>query len=73
MPRNFTVSVSPNTSKTRPPSLQRVHQSDGYTFVNFDYEVADAVGYADAKYFSRVFRKHLGIRPSDFRYLNKWG
>ena len=36
-------------------------------------EVADAVGYADAKYFSRVFRKHLGIRPSDFRYLNKWG
>ena len=26
-------------------------------------EVADAVGYADAKYFSRVFRKHLGIRP----------
>lgn len=36
-------------------------------------EVADDVGYADAKYFSRVFRKHLGIRPSDFRYLNKWG
>lgn len=41
MPRNFTVSVSPNTSKTRPPSLQRVHQSDGYTFVNFDYKLPD--------------------------------
>ncbi len=41
MPRNFTVSVSPNTSKTRPPSLQRVHQRDGYTFVNFDYKLPD--------------------------------
>ncbi len=30
------------------------------------YEVATKVGYGDVKYFSQVFRKHLGMTPSDY-------
>ena len=30
------------------------------------YEVADAVGYRDADYFSRRFRKHFGVPPSKY-------
>ncbi len=30
-------------------------------------QVAENVGYRDALYFSRVFRKHTGISPTDFR------
>jgi len=30
-------------------------------------DIAECVGYADAHYFSRLFRKHAGISPSDFR------
>ena len=29
-------------------------------------EVAYSVGYSDPKYFSRLFRKHFGIAPSEF-------
>ncbi|MFS0919155.1 ABC transporter substrate-binding protein [Brevibacillus sp. 179-C 1.1 NHS] len=30
-------------------------------------EVAEAVGYADSYYFSRIFKKHTGISPSSFK------
>ena len=33
------------------------------------YLVAEAVGYQDAKYFSRIFRKTVGIKPSEYRKL----
>lgn len=35
------------------------------------YDVSSAVGYADSKYFSRVFREITGQLPADFRKLNK--
>jgi two-component system response regulator YesN len=31
------------------------------------YQIADMVGYADAHYFARLFRKQTGLKPSDFR------
>ena len=31
------------------------------------YEIAEKVGYPDSRYFSSIFRKHLGITPSDYR------
>ena len=31
------------------------------------YEISEKVGYADAKYFARVFKKSLGSSPRDFR------
>ena len=31
--------------------------------------VAEAVGYQDPKYFSRIFRKTVGIKPSEYRKL----
>ena len=34
-------------------------------------EVSQAVGYEDAKYFSRVFKKHIGISPRDYKRLKK--
>ncbi|WP_343084444.1 response regulator [Blautia producta] len=33
------------------------------------YEVGDLVGYKNPRYFSRVFQKIVGIKPSDFRKL----
>lgn len=32
-------------------------------------EVAIRVGYSDAKYFSKIFKKHVGIKPSDYRNI----
>ena len=37
---------------------------------NTDYpigEIADAVGYDNALYFSRLFRKHIGMSPREYR------
>ncbi|WP_139997412.1 response regulator [Paenibacillus paridis] len=33
--------------------------------------IAEQVGYNDEKYFSRLFREHIGILPSDYRQTNK--
>lgn len=35
------------------------------------YEIAQEVGYADPKYFSRVFREQTGLLPADYRKLHK--
>lgn len=34
------------------------------------YEVAEAVGYTDSKYFARVFKDELGISPADYRQMD---
>lgn len=34
------------------------------------YEVAEAVGYSDAKYFARVFKEEEGVSPGDYRQMN---
>lgn len=31
------------------------------------YEISDQVGYKDPKYFSKIFEKYTGIKPSDFK------
>ncbi|MNJ35200.1 putative response regulatory protein [compost metagenome] len=31
------------------------------------YEIAELVGYSDQRYFSQVFRKHTGMKPTDYR------
>lgn len=33
------------------------------------YEIAEAVGYTDSKYFARVFKDELGISPGDYRQM----
>ncbi len=34
------------------------------------YEIAEAVGYTDSKYFARVFKDELGLSPVDYRQMN---
>lgn len=31
------------------------------------YEIAEAIGYSSSQYFSRVFKKHIGMTPSAYR------
>ena len=33
------------------------------------YEIADDVGYQDARFFSQQFRKAVGLKPSQYREL----
>ncbi len=34
-----------------------------------NYEIASRIGYADEKYFAKVFKKEVGIRPAEYRKL----
>lgn len=34
------------------------------------YEVAEAIGYTDSKYFARVFKDEFGISPADYRQMD---
>lgn len=34
------------------------------------YEIAELVGYSDAKYFARVFKEEQGVSPGDYRQMN---
>ena len=31
------------------------------------YQIADLVGYDDSNYFARLFKKHSGLNPSEYR------
>ena len=31
------------------------------------YEVSDLLGYSEATYFSKLFKKHTGFTPTEFR------
>lgn len=44
-------------------SLSKKLLKEGKLRVN---EIADKVGYNDEKYFSRVFKKRVGVSPSDY-------
>lgn len=35
------------------------------------YEIAEKVGYADAKYFARVFKEYVGMSPAEYRKSNR--
>lgn len=34
-------------------------------------QIGDLVGYSDIHYFSRIFRRHEGISPREYRKLSK--
>ncbi|MEZ3507878.1 MAG: AraC family transcriptional regulator [Lachnospiraceae bacterium] len=35
------------------------------------YEIAEKVGYTDAKYFARVFKECVGMSPAEYRKSNR--
>ena len=32
------------------------------------YAVAAACGYQDTRYFSKIFQKHMGVKPTEYRH-----
>ena len=59
--RNETV--MPCLTNCRMAEAERILQSTAYSV----REVALFCGFADEFYFSRVFRKHFGVSPSEYR------
>lgn len=62
--------------------LTQVRLSKAKTFLEREnkriYQVAEAVGYSDVKYFNRVFKKEFGMTPEEYRKTlrllqGKWG
>lgn len=55
--------------------LNRVRVENACTFLREGgmkmYEIAFRVGFRDEKYFSRVFRKFMGVSPSEYRRSQK--
>lgn len=51
--------------------IDRAKEMLASTMMNIN-EIAEAVGYQDAKYFSRIFRKQVCIKPSEYRQLHQW-
>ena len=35
------------------------------------FEIANSVGYDDQLYFSRIFKKHIGISPTEYKNASK--
>lgn len=46
--------------------IEKAKQLMGETFLKI-YEISERVGYADVKYFSRVFKRVVGVTPSEYR------
>lgn len=61
--------VSPNDF-LRHVRMQRAEDLIRESAMNFS-QIAYAVGFTDPKYFSKCFKKHTGLSPSDFRKQSK--
>ena len=53
--------------------LQEIRMAEAQTLLSHTYlsiaDISERVGYNNARYFSKVFQKAVGIKPSEYRYL----
>ena len=72
-PAYFSYLFKKETGKTFSEYLTEVRMEQAKRMLlNSDldvYEIASCVGYADEKYFSRLFRKMIGLSPSEYKKL----
>ena len=61
--RDVGISMSSYIAKIRIEKAKLLLQNTNLPIT----DIAENVGYEDSKYFSRVFKRHFGIRPTEFR------
>ena len=71
----FAVVFKKATGKTPMEFLEDARMNDAKDILDKSTliisEIAEAVGYSDPLYFSRTFRKHFGVSPTEYRKRNK--
>ena len=75
-PSYFSALFKKESGETISDYLQRIRLEEAKkllraTSLNLN-EIAQRVGYTDAKHFSKMFRKQTGARPNEYRKLYAW-
>ena len=63
--KEYSITITDYIAKKRMEEAQQLLIDTDFSII----EVSDQVGYHDAKYFSKLFKRYHGISPAQYRKL----